>query len=159
MIVPIDNMVVTQDMTISPGVYFLPSGIQVEGSNITLDGNGALLVGENHTGTGIFSSHGENITIKNISLQRYYLGIKIENTRNLTISGCTIITTNEIPANTIFLDIWIPVDSAYGSGILLNNVRDSFIQDNKLSHQMNGLLTYHCDNLIVTRNLANYCSG
>ncbi len=159
MIVPTDNMDITQDTTFTPGVYFLPSGIKLGGSNITLDGNGAVLVGEDFSRSGIFVSQSENITIKNFSLQGYYWGIQAETCNRLTISNCKVFATSELPANTIFLDIWTPVEKAYGAGILLYKVSDSIIQDCDLSHQMNGLLTYKCEHLIVMKSSANYCSG
>jgi parallel beta-helix repeat protein len=48
---------------------------------------------------------------------------------------------------------------AYGAGIFLNEVTDAKIRDNDLQHQMNGILSYHCKHLEVTKNIANYCSG
>jgi hypothetical protein len=92
------------------------------------------LIGGNFKGSGIYTTNGDNITNKNISLQRFYWGIHGENNNNLTVSNCNIKTTHELPANTIFLDIWIPVNIAYGGGILLQNVQGGQILDNDLSH-------------------------
>jgi parallel beta-helix repeat protein len=67
--------------------------------------------------------------------------------------------TSEVASNTLFLDIWKSAPDAYGAGIFLNEVTDAEIHDNDLQHQMNGILSYHCKNLHVRNNLANYCSG
>lgn len=157
--IPSDNMVISEDTTFSTGVYLLPKGIRIERNDITLDGNGAVLVGENFSGCGIFASYRDNITIKNISLQGYRWGVRVEDSNKLAISNCDIKATHEITANTIFLDIWIQASDTYGSGILLQNVNRGQILDCDLSHQMNGLLSYDCDALEVKNNLANYCSG
>ena len=65
MIIPTDNMVITQDATCSPNVNTLPSGIKLLGNNLTLDRNGAVLLGENYNRKMIYRS-GNNITLKNI---------------------------------------------------------------------------------------------
>lgn len=149
MVTPTNNMVITKVTTFSPGVYILPDGIRIEGREITLDGNGAVLVGENYKGAGIYFAGCNNVIIKNISVKRYYWGIKAESCNDLTISNCEIKSTNELAANTIFLDIWMQAKNTYGGGIFLKNVNDSHILNNDLSHQMNGLSTYDCNNLLV----------
>ncbi len=159
MVNPIDQMVITQDTAFSPGVYVLPGGIKLEGSHITLDGNGAVLVGVGSRETGIHLSAGKDIILKNLAIKNYRFGILAEDCQNLTISNCIVEATKEIPANTVFLDIWVDSDQVPGGGILLNHVHGAAIQHNDLSHQMNGLLSYACEDLIVLHNLANYCSG
>jgi parallel beta-helix repeat protein len=64
-----------------------------------------------------------------------------------------------VEPNTLFLDIWLPAEKAYGGGILLCRVKESLIAENDLQHQMNGLLAYHCRYLTVRSNVANYSSG
>ncbi len=50
LVIPEDGMKITRDTTLKPGVYFLPNGIEVGADNITLDGNGALLIGSDFKG-------------------------------------------------------------------------------------------------------------
>jgi parallel beta-helix repeat protein len=154
-----DNLTITKDSTLERGIYHLPNGIHIEGSSITLDGNGAVLVGDNFSGNGISSSGGEDITIKNITIEGYAHGITIKKSKGLRITGCKISGTQEVPANSIFLDIWISTRDTYGSGIFLEQVEQGLIEANDISHQMNGLLSYQCQGLQVRDNLANYCSG
>src|SRR6266542_2472533 len=45
-ITPEDGMKITRDTRLAPGVYFLPHGIEVGADHVTLDGNGALLIGD-----------------------------------------------------------------------------------------------------------------
>lgn len=159
MIQPTNGMQISKDTTFEPGVYFLPEGITIAADGITLDGNGALIVGRGRQGQGVRVEGQRGVTIKNLRLQEFHHGIWARNCQELTIQKCQITSTDEMPANTIFLDIWLPAKNAYGGGILLWYVEQAEIRHNDLSHQMNGLLTYHCRNLTVRDNLANYCSG
>jgi parallel beta-helix repeat protein len=152
-------MVITEDTILEPGVYYLPGGISIAADNLTLDGNGALLVGSRREGLGLTVLSRSGVTIKNLHLAEYYHGIYARGCRGLTIVNCQATGTAEIPANTIFLDIWLPLDKAYGGGIFLAETEDSRVFENDLSHQMNGLLSYHNRRLEVRSNLANYCSG
>ena len=99
------------------------------------------------------------MTIKNLKARDYEHGIYATRANNLTITDCQITSTGEVAPNTIFLDIWRPVEQPYGAGILLHEVKDSLIEKNDLQHQMNGLMTYACDRLTVRENVASYCSG
>ncbi len=158
-IAPTNGMKITTDTKFEPGQYILPDGIQIEGDNITLDGNGAHLIGVQHKGAGISLSGKRDVTLKNLQISGYRHGIKAEDADNLTIAGCRITDTAEIPANTVFLNIWRDANNPYGSAILLAGVRNSLIHNNDLQHQMNGLLTYYCLNLEVRFNNASYNSG
>lgn len=159
MIVPTDGMTIRQDTDLKPGIYVLPAGLHIASNGVTLDGNGAVLIGAGETGRGISLANLDGVTIKNLTLMGYHHGIYAQTCRGLIIQNCHIAATDEIPANTIFLDIWRPVEQAYGGGILLWDVSDSLVIENNLQHQMNGLLTYGCRQLKVRNNLANYCSG
>lgn len=51
--IPVDGMVITRDTVFAPGVYVLPHGIEIAANDVTLDGNGAVIVGENFAGRGV----------------------------------------------------------------------------------------------------------
>jgi parallel beta-helix repeat protein len=156
---PMNGMEIKRDASFEPGVYALPDGIVISADNVTLDGRGAVLVGTNQFGQGITIQGASNVTIKNLHILNYYHAISATGCRGLTIANCRCTGTAEIPANTIFLDIWKPAQEAYGGGIFLEDVSTAQILDNDLQHQMNGLLAYGCRGLRVQGNLANYCSG
>jgi len=155
-----NGITVNKDTKLEPKVYILPEGITVDSDNVTLDGNGATIMGTDKAASqGIKVTGRKNITIKNLRVLNYYHGISIQKSSGIAIRDCTITLTTEIQANTLFLDIWKPAVNAYGSAIFLEQVTDAHIHDNDLQHQMNGILSYQCKNLNVTNNLANYCSG
>ena len=150
---------IEKNTQLEPRVYLLPEGITIESDNVTLDGQGATIFATDKTGEGLRVSGRKNIRIKNLHILNYYHGISIKQSTGVEVSNCTITLTAEVPSNTLFLDIWKPAREAYGAGIFLNEVTDAKIHDNDLQHQMNGLLSYHCNRLDVVNNNANYCSG
>jgi parallel beta-helix repeat protein len=158
-VTPTPGLVIRENTRLQPGVYVLPAGLTIAAAGVTLDGNGATLVGVDRQGAGIQVDGHANVTIRNVRIQDYCHGIVVRNGKHITVERNQIAATAEIPANTIFLDIWRPVAEAYGGAILLDHVEGGEINDNDVQHQMNGLLLYHCRKLNVCRNVASYNSG
>lgn len=157
--VVVDGMRITRDTSLSRGVYFVPSGLAIDSDGITLDGNGATLVGKDRLGRGIDVGDRRGVTIKNIILLNYYHGIYARGARDLVLQDNRITSTEEIPPDSVFIDIWRPPEEAYGGAIFLWEVRDSFVERNDLQHQMCGILTYSCKNLTIRNNRAGYNSA
>ena len=156
---PVNGMVLRESVRFAPGAYVLPDGISVAADAVTIDGNGALLVGRDSAGVGVQLEGRRGVEIKHLRVRDYRHGIRAARCESLTLRHLEVRSTAEVPANTVFLDIWKTAADPYGAAILLHDVADSTIEDNDLQHQMNGLLTYDCRRLAVRRNLANYCSG
>ena len=153
---PTDGMKITESVCFEPGVYLLPNGIQIAADGISIEGTGAHFVGNAKEGHGISFLGLKGVRLTGLSLSNYYHGIHAEHCHDCTISNCVINQTAEVAANTIFLDIWLPADKAYGGGVCLVECKDCTIEKNDLQHQMNGILTYGCTNLRVMNNLCNY---
>jgi parallel beta-helix repeat protein len=155
-----NGLAINKDMQLESRVYVLPDGITIDADNLTLDGNGATIMGIDKTNSqGIKVSGRKNILLKNLRMINYYHGISIKQSTGIEVSNCRITLTAEIQSNTLFLDIWKPAVDSYGGAIFLEQVTDANIHDNDLQHQMNGILSYQCKRLNVTNNLASYCSG
>ncbi len=152
-------MKITRDTQLLPGVYFLPNGIQIDADNITLDGNGALIIGHNFRGRGVSCNQHIGVTIKNLSVERFYHGIWVNAGANIRVQGNKVTRTHEIEGVDTFLDVWLDRANAYGGGIFLSGVIDSFVQDNDAQHQQNGILLYGCNKVEITRNNASFNSG
>jgi len=159
LITPTDGMVIRSDVQFKPGIYVLPHGIQIDADGVTIDGNGATLVGSDRQGAAISVDGRAHVAIRNVRIRDYYHGITVRNAKDIIIEANHITSTDEVEANTAFLDIWRPVETAYGAAILLDHVEGATVNDNDIQHQMNGLLTYHCTKLNVRRNVASYNSG
>ncbi len=85
-VVPFNKMIANIDMTLCPGSYHLPDGIQLA-SDVVLDCNGAEIYG-NNTEWGITTS-GENSVIKNCKIKKYKMGIQLLGAYGITIINNT----------------------------------------------------------------------
>ncbi len=158
-ITPEDGMLIDSDTTLAPGVYYLPNGITINADHITLDGNGALLIGKKYQGHGVNINQKTGVTVKNLQVERFYHGIWVNASANVRILNNRVTATHEIAGPDVFLDVWLDRSAAYGGGIFLSGVIDSFVLDNDVQHQQNGVLLYGCNNIEAARNNASYNSG
>jgi|TARA_B100001971_G_scaffold160769_1_gene150794 hypothetical protein len=76
----LDSLVINNDTVLQPIIYHITNGIIINSSDVTLDCNGATLIGENFdcnqtSSYGIYIFGKSNITIKNCSIQDYLMGI------------------------------------------------------------------------------------
>jgi predicted transcriptional regulator len=96
------GMVIKKSATIKPGIYKLPvtakdgEVISIEGDNITVDFQGAVLQGfikslypDQYTGIGL-RIKGNNITVKNAVIKGYQTGLIARDCQNLRITGCDL---------------------------------------------------------------------
>jgi parallel beta-helix repeat protein len=156
---PSNGQVITQNTVLKPGIYLLPQGIRIDADHVSLDGQGAVLVGLDREGRGLTISGHRNVTVTNLQLRNYFHGIYARKCQDLTIEQCIVTDTAELPANELFLDIWRSAANAYGGGVFLWEVDEARIFNNELQHQQNGLQCYACHGLEVVANIADYCSG
>jgi parallel beta-helix repeat protein len=159
LVTPEDGMVIERDTTLQPGIYYLPNGLFIAEDNVTLDGNGALIIGKDFNGRGVRVNQRLGVTVKNIRVERFYHGIWINASANVRVEHCHVTRTHELPSPDTFLDVWLPRDEAYGGGIFLSGVKDSFVTNNDVQHQQSGIMLYGCNNVEVTRNNASFNSG
>jgi parallel beta-helix repeat protein len=159
LITPTDGMTITEDVTFAPGVYSLPNGLNIAADNVTIDGTGALLVGQEHTGNGIHAENHNNITIRGLAISGYYHGIRMEHCKSINIEDVRIRDTAEIENIDTFLFLWHPLDKVYSGAILFNDVQGGAVRNCDLQHQMNGVLLYGCSGLTIEHNNASFNSG
>ncbi len=158
-IVPEDGMTITRDTALKPGVYFLPNGLHIARDGVTLDGNGALIIGDGFRGRGVSVNQRSGVTIRNLRVERFYHGIWVNAGANIRVEGCQVTRTHELAGPDVFLDVWLDRSQAYGGGIFFSGVIDSFALNNDVQHQQNGILLYGCDHVEVAGNNASYNSG
>ena len=161
---PTDGMVITSDVKFKPGTYILPQGITIAASDITVDGNGAVLVGQEspvmdeygegyiNGGVGVTLNGFDNVTIKNLSAKNYNIGLFARDAKNLEIS------------NNDFSDNFTNPDHGWGNGnryggILLQNVSNSVVKNNNANHVWNALMLVFSDKNKVYNNDFGICSN
>src|SRR5262245_54484833 len=84
-VVPTDGMVITTSTTFVTGTYSLPHGVSIGASNITLDMNGATLVGTGFNNYGVTCIGFSNVTIRNGACRTYFYGMRAENGSGIQI--------------------------------------------------------------------------
>ena len=157
--IPTDGMVITEDVTLAPGVYALPDGLTIAADDITINGKDVLLIGQNHQGAGISLEGCSNVTIRDLGIAGYYHGIRADNCANVTVERVRIRDTAEIEGIDTFLYLWKPIEEVYSGAILLHQVRGGAIQHCDLQHQMNGVLLYESANITIENCNASFNSG
>ena len=80
-VVPTNGMVITTNTTFVPGVYNLPDGVSIGASGITLDMNGAELVGFGGVTYGVTCLGYDNVTISNCEIRVLENGIDVHSGR------------------------------------------------------------------------------
>jgi parallel beta-helix repeat protein len=158
-ITPINGMLITENTVFASGVYYLPDGIKIAASNITIEGENTTFISDKASGSALQLTGQHGVTIRNLSIQGYYHGLRIEESENLTLDNITVRGTAEIAGVETFLYLWKPIAEAYAGAILLHKVRNSRIQNCDVQHQMNGILLYDCENLTLEDNNASFNSG
>lgn len=86
--------------------------IQIDSNNITLDGNEHAITGAG-TGYGVYLYQKTGVTIKNLEVKNFYLGIYLDSSRSNTIDN------NIISLNTFGINVWW---YSYGNTITNNTV-------------------------------------
>lgn len=137
----VDDMVIRRSVQLRPGVYHIrdvtgDGVIQIRGDDITLDGTGVTLIGEDFQGIGLAMNGHKNLTLRNFHIRGFRYGIQIENASQVVIRNSDI-SGNFKDTSTSFLHI--RDGGLYGGGILFRNVHDSLVAHNVLTHQSTGL--------------------
>jgi parallel beta-helix repeat protein len=159
-VVATDGLVITTDTVLCPEVYNLRSGIRIEADNVTLDGNGALLLGDHTTGSvGVRATGVQGVTVRNLIVRRYNYGMRFQNCADLTVTDCRIWDTPELPEGNIFLNIFDGPSGSYAHALWLRGCARPTITHNNVWFQQNGISLFECTEAYVAYNEASYNSG
>jgi len=128
--------------TLTDNIYPDLDGIWIERNNMTLNGACYTLHGNgNNTGTGILASHVNNITLKNMKITAFEVGVALRRSNNDTIIGNNITANNDygiyigdssnnsrINANSITHNFYGFIVDPYSSNNVIsgNNITDNF---------------------------------
>lgn len=166
-IVPTDGQVFTSSTTLVPGTYSLPHGISIGGSGITLDLNGATLVGSGYNNYGVTCSGFNNSVIKNGTIRGYYYGIRVESGSGVQVLGCTLsgnyVDPASLTASPPFLNINVGASlgdrTNLGGGLFMHNVSGAVVSDNMMRNGENGIDLFNVTASTIQRNDASYNTG
>ena len=158
-VTPTNGMVITTNTTFTPGTYNLPNGISIGANNITLDGNGAILVGTNYQNYGVSVSNKNGVTIKNLTVKRYKYDFYCYNADNITVMNCNAWETYELPEGSIFLNIFDGPNGSYDHAMWFRYCDNGQILNNDASNQQNGISLFNCTYMLVEGNYCSYNTG
>jgi parallel beta-helix repeat protein len=154
-VTPYPGMVITQTTTFTPGTYSFPGGqgITIAANNITVNGNGAVLVGpgmaglpDSFAGTGVTSSNTTGVVLHNLTARGFYVGLQVKSASAWTITRNDFSNNYTNPA-----DLRFGVDTPAGA-IRLLSVSRSTITQNTGDNCWNGLYLEYSDSNTISRN-------
>ncbi|HEY1115856.1 MAG TPA: right-handed parallel beta-helix repeat-containing protein [Chitinophagaceae bacterium] len=153
------------------------SVIIIEGNNVVVDFNGAVLAGSNSKkapdeffGVAIHVRNGKNITLKNLIAKGYKVAIYATGVEGLTIEGCDfsynyrqrLASTPEKEDLSDWMsyhrneaDQWL----RYGAALYLRNCDRATIKGTIVTGGQNGLMLMECDSALIYNNDFSFNSG
>lgn len=182
--IPIEaGMRITSSVTIAPGSYLLAATdsldqavITIEGNDITVDFNGAVLRGApDSLSPDLFKGlavrvHGRGITIRNARIHGYKVAIMAVNSDSLQLLDCDL-SYNWRPRlksrreREDFSD-WLSYHQndrdewlRYGAAAYLKNCNHALVRGLKVTGGMNGLLLTACNDGLFYNNTIQFNSG
>ena len=146
---PPDPFVVTESTRLDPNKTY--SRIVIKAPNITIDGQGAWLIGategmpKDFKGNAIEADGVDGVTLKNINAKGWETGLKVSNAKGWMVEGCN------------FSDNFHDPDFGWGEngrrgGIVLNNVSRSSIQNNKANRVWDACVLVNSDRNVIRKN-------
>lgn len=175
------GMIISTSVTIVPDSYYLPAdssgAIRVQGENITIDFNGAILQGatagempDAFSGYGIFVDAASRVTLKNAVVRGYKVGLVAYDSPYLTIENSDFsYNYRQRLKSTIereHLDDWMSYHNNeadewldYGAGIYLNRCTRPVIRDVRITGGQNGIMVTAADQGTFENNEITFNSG
>lgn len=180
-IIPTPGMVITQNVSFMPGVYdfYNKPGITVAADDITINGNGAVLIGGKekgekqadtdkdefaygykqmkndslgYHGIAIYSQGTTGVTLKNLSARNFEIGVKLERCNQWSIEG------NDLSYNYHNPDHGWDEHEDLG-GIVLYHTHHSSIMQNKANNVWSALVLRYSDGNKVINNDFSHTSN
>src|SRR5262245_12680371 len=151
-----ETLVLTADARLDPSRAYGPIVIAADG--ITVDGQGAWVIGattgapRNFTGIGIAARGVSGVTLRNVNVKGFGVGLQVEEGANWTIEGCDLSDNFHDP------------DFGWGEqprrgGIVLTGVRESTLRGNRAERNWDGCSLQDCDGNTLERNDFSHASN
>jgi parallel beta-helix repeat protein len=180
----VKGMKITKTIKIKSGVYVLDASdsmdqpvIIIEGNNITVDFNNAVLKGSNKKtspdeffGVGIIIRNSSNVIIKNLKARGYKIALLAKNVDKLSLDNCDLSynyrqhlnSTQEKEDVSDWMsyhhnekDEWL----RYGAAIYLRNCNAAVVANCNVTGGQNALMMMECNNGKIYNNDFSFNSG
>jgi parallel beta-helix repeat protein len=149
-------LTLTADTELDPARTYGPIVIARRG--ITVEGRGAWVVGattgapRDFTGVGIAARDVSDVTLRNVNVKGFRIGLQVEGGANWTIEDCDVSDNFHDPD----FD-W--GEQPPGGGIVLTNVRGGLVRRNRAQHNWNGCSLRDCTGLVLMGNDFSHASN
>jgi parallel beta-helix repeat protein len=179
-----EGMTIKHSVTIKPGIYNLNGSddltkpvITIEGKNIVIDFNGAILEGakkfdqpNEFQGLGILIKNAENVKIKNAIVKGFKIGLMAEGVDSLKIEDSNFSYNYRQKLKSGFekenIDDWMSYHHnendewlRYGAAIYLKNCNNAIVKNLIVTGGQNGLMMTNCNNGFFYNNNISYNSA
>lgn len=94
-VIPMNGMVISEDTRLAPGTYILPDGLTIAADGITLEGENTLIVSQRQQGVGIQARGRQDVTIRRLSINGFYHGLRLDDCVGQTIEEVIVRGTAE----------------------------------------------------------------
>ena len=150
--------VLRKDTTFRPG-RVLKEALVIGADGIVIDGNGAVLEGpgragdkRSFTGVGLLLEGRRNVTLRNLTVRGFEIGLAARDCRNLTVENCDFSDNYHDPEHG-----W--GDGERNGGIILTRVSESSFRENRANRVWNGIDLFECDDNLIEKNDFSHCSN
>ncbi|HEY0733167.1 MAG TPA: right-handed parallel beta-helix repeat-containing protein, partial [Chitinophagaceae bacterium] len=179
-----NGLVIRKNTKVKKGTYLLKAKdnlstgvIIIEGNNITIDFNNAILKGSDlvqkpdaFKGLAVYIRKGKNITIKNLNAIGYKVALLARNIEGLTIENCNFSYNyrQHLNSSQVKEDIsdWMSYHHnekdewlRYGAAIYLRNCDKATISNNTVTGGQNALMITESDGGLIYNNNFSFNSG
>lgn len=166
-VAPMDGQVFVTNAVFAPGIYYLSNGVSIGASGVTLDMNGATLVGTNFNAYGVTSVGHDNVIIRNGTIRGYYYGVRIESGTNVQVLNNNLssnwVDPDSLTANPPGLDINASPSLGdrvnLGGGLFLLNAMGAIVSSNTMRYGENGMDLYNVTSSTINNNNASDNTG
>lgn len=158
---PYPGMVITHDVTFTPGQYAFPegNGIRIARDGVAVDGNGAVLTGpgvtgdpDSYAGTGVNAAGVSDVSLSGLSVKGFNVGLHVSNGSGWDIRSNDFSGNYDDPAVA-----W--TDGPDYGAMLLEDVNGSTVADNTARRNWNGLYLRGSEDNDVRDNDISHCSN
>lgn len=155
---PYDGMNLVQNTVLCAGTYNLPNGINITADNVTLDCNGASLVGSGGS-NGIEVRNYNNVTVRNCDVSSYDDGILFVDTNNAVIEDNMVHGNRDglLHHNAAFMSAAgivrrNKVSGCSSLGLFLQKLNNDQVYDNEVIGNGYGIYSWYMNNSVVDNN-------
>ncbi len=154
------TIVVTNDLSLDSGAR-LPARMIVRASHVTIDGNGATLIGPGRTGdmksledagAGILIEGATCVTLRDLRAHGFATGLVVRWASAVTIEECDFSDNYHNPTHG-----WGELPAR--GGVLMEGVRQSVVRKNRANRVWDGIHLVDSDDNLVSENDFSECSN